>query len=1041
MNRSGATIMTLLSIHSPLLKTRAPAEQIGQLYETQVYQSTHQARQIMTAKAHQQTAVKPGRAPDSDSIPLGNSHTPEEAAKIISFALSELSAENAHHDFEHLCRHIARRRIASNILPATGPVSSGGDAGADFETVPVYSGSENSDYWRLVASEKIIFACSLEKNLKKKIAADLAAASRFPEPVERLYFFYNKPIPVAHRNKFKAEALSKYGIRLEIIDSKAIAEFLANRELLWIGERYLSLPMDLHLPEDSSVPSWYRSLLHDPEIAQSMSFDTFYQLKSAIRHATAIPECHSDIPKFVEHLKRFRSHPRKTIARKAFYEEFVAMLRGLNAAEGYESQILDYLADVDQLTEPDEFEDVSNILGYASGARCRGILSIDLKKVEIAHENLFTRINARLPKHPSFIRCAFLFIRGFVELKDWYIHPSGDKSTEAFEASARKSVATWTILLKEAAEVQIFPIERLSDTVDFLFTYFNAEWFSDFVNKLDALIAERVGAERTAETRAIRGSALLEDEQYFRALDVFHQAFGLAQNAKSQSTAVTIGLQLAELYHFLGLHHAAKYYAQASAFASLSLSDDELKQYAAVGLAVACQADYANGASLSFFLTYHSFVMSALEFKIAGSKQFKEEKWGTVDYYAQLLTRASMLWGPNLHAKCLDSIQKAGLGEQYTASEALLNEFFAPFMGDPLRLAESYREQGIASPFSDSGEVRRTAWQQGGLEWFVSWSTDYEAERLGTAFCAVIQIVCASLHSSELTLAADRISVHLTVLSSGPAFRQLPNNDILEFSINLAYVNDLSLEEAMWAIFNILKEASAIPDDSFDAQLKGRFRGELVDRCGAYVSPAEAFRQFYGKETFEEIHSGDQEIVEVPTNLVQTRSDHAEGTHIHPAYDEADAIQLVKNRYKRIASLYPITLRQLSLSPSFHRVVSALRADGWKDWHVLQAIASIRVNDLAKRSTDWDRTSIEVFQNGEKEQDPITPEHFFDEASLRRALQMSQFSTMKGLGFKIKQITPNYSRVNKLLRRFRYWDLDIPHQDPFPDAVEEANNQ
>jgi hypothetical protein len=215
----------------------------------------------------------------------------------------------------------------------------------------------------------------------------------------------------------------------------------------------------------------------------------------------------------------------------------------------------------------------------------------------------------------------------------------------------------------------------------------------------------------------------------------------------------------------------------------------------------------------------------------------------------------------------------------------------------------------------------------------------------------------------------------------------------------------------------------------------------LVDRCGAYVSPAEAFRQFYGKETFEEMHSGDQEIVEVPTNLVQTRSDHAEGTHIHPAYDEADAIQLVKNRYKRIASLYPITLRQLSLSPSFHRVVSALRADGWKDWHLLQAIASIRVNDLAKRSTDWDRTSIEVFQNGEKEQDPITPEHFFDEASLRRALQMSQFSTMKGLGFKIKQITPNYSGVNKLLRRFRYWDLDIPHQDPFPDAVEEANNQ
>jgi hypothetical protein len=986
----------------------------------------------MTINTRRQKQANSTEEHYSQSIPADGFHTPEEAAKVIAWALSELSSDNAHHDFEHLCRHIARRRIASNIIPATGPVSSGGDAGADFETVPVYSGSGKSDYWRLAVTEKIIFACSLEKNLKKKLAADLTAASRFPEPVERLYFFYNRPIAVALRNKFKTEALSKYGIRLEIVDSKAIAEFLADRELLWIAERYLSLPIDLRMPEDSSAPSWYRSLLDDQEIPQSMSSDTFYQLKSAIRHATAVPECHSDIPKLVEHLRRFRSHPRKTIVRKAFYEEFVAMLRGLNAAEGYESQILDYLADVDQLAEPDELEDLSTILGYASGATERGILAIDPKEFEIVHEKLLARIDTHLPKTPSFIRCALLFIRGFVELKDWYIHPSGEKSTETFKASVRKSVTTWTILLKEAAKVQIFPIERLSNTVDFLFTHFNTKWFSDFVNKLDALIAERVGAERTAETLANRGSALLEDEQHFRALDVFHQAFGFAQSARSQSTAVTIGLQLAELYHFLGLHHAAKYYALASAFASLSLSDDELKQYAAVGLAVACQADYANGASLSFFLTYHSFVASALEFKIAGTDKFKEEKWGTVDYYALLLTRASMLWGPNLHAKCLNRLQEDGLGEQYVANEVLLNDFFAPFMGDPLKLAESYREQGIASPFSDSGQARKTVWQQEGLEWSVSWPTDYDAERLGTAFCAVIQIVCASLHSSELTLAADRISVHLTAHSSGPAFKQLPNNDILEFSINLAYSNDLSLEEAMWAIFNILKAASAISDEAFDAQFKEQFRGELVTRCGAYVSPAEAFRQFYGKRAFKEMHSDSQEILIVPTSPVRARDGHAEDAKTHPAYDEADAIQQVKNRYARITTLYPFTLRQLSTSPGFGRVVSALRADGWKDWHLLQAVASIRVNDLAKRSSDWDKTGMQVFQNGEIERDPLTPEQFFDERSLRRALQMSQFSTLANFGFKIKQITPNLSGVDKLLRRFKYWELDVSHQDPFP---------
>lgn len=56
----------------------------------------------------------------------------------IRFALSQLSASNAHHDFEKICFDIAKLRICSNILPATGPVSAGGDQGKDFETFKTY---------------------------------------------------------------------------------------------------------------------------------------------------------------------------------------------------------------------------------------------------------------------------------------------------------------------------------------------------------------------------------------------------------------------------------------------------------------------------------------------------------------------------------------------------------------------------------------------------------------------------------------------------------------------------------------------------------------------------------------------------------------------------------------------------------------------------------------------------------------------------------------------------------------------------------------
>jgi hypothetical protein len=64
----------------------------------------------------------------------GSVATPVQTAQMVRLALGSLAADNAHHSFEHLCRHVAKRRIASNVLPATGPVSVGGDQGRDFET-------------------------------------------------------------------------------------------------------------------------------------------------------------------------------------------------------------------------------------------------------------------------------------------------------------------------------------------------------------------------------------------------------------------------------------------------------------------------------------------------------------------------------------------------------------------------------------------------------------------------------------------------------------------------------------------------------------------------------------------------------------------------------------------------------------------------------------------------------------------------------------------------------------------------------------------
>jgi hypothetical protein len=968
-----------------------------------------------------------------DDVPSTAPQNPESAAKIIMFALSELSSDNGHHDFEHLCRHITRRRICSNILPATGPVSGGGDGGADFESLPVQMESATSRYWQMTSTGKVLFACSLAQNLKRKVAADVAAAAQYREPVDRLYFFYNRPVKTADRNKLKSDALREHGIKLEIIDAKAIAEFLADTELLWTAERYLSLPIELVLPPPSNKPPWYDALLTDSCDGISGTSDTFFQLKAAIRHATAVPELHSDIPRLIARIKRYRTHPDSAIARKAFYEEFVATLRGLNAAEGYEAEVLDYLSAIETLVDPQELEDASILLGYADGARSRGILQFDVSKLKELLDSLLSRLESRMPKEPSFVRCSLLFTKGFVELKESHVDDAvrPEDRYERFVQAARKSVATWTTLLKEADSVKLFPVERLSNTVNFLYTHIEAPWFAGFVSRLDELVAERAGTERISETLAERASALLEDDQHMKSLQIFHRALGLSHSAESQSSAIIICLQLAELYKFLGLSHAGKYYGLAAAYAALRLPVDDLRRLAAVGLGVACEADYATGASLLFFLTYASFVFVATEFRIAGSESYRQEKWATVDYYALLLTRGAMLFGPDLHQRILEGLKRAGGEEPYLASQCELDAMFGGFGGDLQALSKSYGEQGVAAPFSDFGGSRTTSWQQLGIRWSVSWPSRYDHERFGEGFCTLIQIVCAALHGTELSIVAESVNIDFSVGAEQFSIMTVPSNSALEFSVALDTGSDKLLEEQLAAVYEILMRASAIAEEDFTTRFQREFRDGLLQRIGVYVAPDEAFRHFYDAGEYSKLHENDPEKSLVAVNVLRTHPEIAEVPERHPAFNEGDALEQVANRYRRILAEFRFTLQQLSQDRAFLSVVSRLRADGWKDWHILQAVASARLNSLMNSGGRFDGIAREIMERGEQEMHPLTPGGIYTEQCLRRCLDISQVQTLHNLGFELKQRTPNFPGVNRLLMRFRYWDLDIPHEDPF----------
>ena len=129
-----------------------------------------------------------------------------ELRPYIRFQLAQLSAHNAEHDFEHLAFDLARVRVASNLLPATGPVQSGGDQGRDFESYRTYlakSSLAGSSFAALATEGIIAGACTIDKKIVRKIKSDLRTIFASGERPTHVAYFCEPDLAVAKRHILK----------------------------------------------------------------------------------------------------------------------------------------------------------------------------------------------------------------------------------------------------------------------------------------------------------------------------------------------------------------------------------------------------------------------------------------------------------------------------------------------------------------------------------------------------------------------------------------------------------------------------------------------------------------------------------------------------------------------------------------------------------------------------------------------------------------------------------------------------------------------
>ena len=194
-------------------------------------------------------------------------------------------------------------------------------------------------------------------------------------------------------------------------------------------------------------------------------------------------------------------------------------------------------------------------------------------------------------------------------------------------------------------------------------------------------------------------------------------------------------------------------------------------------------------------------------------------------------------------------------------------------------------------------------------------------------------------------------------------------------------------------------------------------------------------------ESFTEHFSHSRGVtVELPALAARTDEGLSGPAGLHPAYDKRKSDRQIQRRYNGFGGQLKYTLPRLLRDASFLANVAQLRKLGWKDWHILQAVATVRLNYVVNAAlarvanpAELEAASSSVFKRDEQETDPVVPSELLTLAELQRTLRFSQASTLKALGFVIPQRTPNFEGLNRFLERFNYWNDDIPHPQIFPE--------
>jgi hypothetical protein len=1001
----------------------------------------------------------------------------------IRFALHQLSPENGASKFERMCRFLARMTVTRNLLPATGPVQSGGDQGRDAETYQSDLPGQTQEIGRALGvhdGDGVAIACTLQQErVLAKFREDVASIMASGTPVRFVVAYCEANIAVGPRHRFQTEMAETHGIHVEVFDGEAITELLIDRARYWIAREFLDMPLAAFPAEESDRPQWYEDDLarwHELDAAPRTMGD-LTDLSGCVRYATFHKEAREDLEFWISRLEYFlREGVSKRLRNDACYEIAVAHLRGYRDMQPVDPLVTEFVEENIEGNDPAALEDVGVLVSYTTGAIMQGVTSHTPQQADAWCRRLIVHLERLLKTEGSpGTRCKLLAtlvfsrlqldLRKTVPVSDFEVPPETRLQDAELDPDVLMSIdrlpfldypmidrdgvfAAWEEILVLASGSPLFPLEGVAEVVQ-LFSNVLAE-----DHRFDAIAVsfdERIGEERgeVAKGDLIRDRAMeyYRGERILEAVRDLHRVL-LAWFTAHAATGLFLVLRFTATVYgdHLRLYLANKQYALIAARHVPPGQESEIWR----ALAEIARADFHQGA---WFSAVDTGVTALRAYEALAENPWGSDtdgQIGAVLFELVLIRDMAMMVGGEHQTYVERALMQWNTDDQISdiVSSSPKQPWWA---GMPLNDLLAKIELDLGHPaFSDGGEQREIAWSALGVTWRFQFYNSVNATLVAERLVAAAQILAADLALRESCMWPTQVTIEV---------RDLPPGDPAEVSedgyeergrrwrialplVASATPTDVrtSIDDTLGVLVPIFLSLSALSDQDFGHLFEEAIEGGLIEKLclGTIYDIA-----------YDEILRPTSENMEARRRcepLGSSNPPEGEALAFPARPGPGFSLQVEEAAAARMYEIGPQilhnTLPRLLADPSFRQVAATLKADGWLDRHILLAAVNLAQN--RHHPTNPDMSFEEMREVGRRHRDPeptgqsIDPAEFTEE-ELRSNLQLSQASTANAHGLDYRVGRLDSEAVSRLLgERYGYWTIDVPHVPLIPEPDPEA---